>query len=288
MILLFGAGGQVGRHLARVLPALRETRVLTRADVDLSHAPSVRAAIETSCPSVIVNAAAYTDVDRAESESALAHAVNATAPRVMAEEAVKCGALLVHYSTAFVFDGAATRPYLETDTTHPLGEYARSKLAGEEAIRAAGAQHLILRTNWVYDAHGRNFVTTLMKLALEREELRVVADQIGAPTWAKRIAEVTTALLKDEARARAAAGIYNLTALGRVDRYAFAKLLCEIAASRSGRSPARVLPIATAEYPTPAQRPLNSLLDNTKIVDTFGVTLNDWRDDLDACLAEMG
>jgi dTDP-4-dehydrorhamnose reductase len=234
--------------------------------------------------SIIVNAAAYTDVDRAESEAALAHAVNATAPAVMAEEARNIGALLVHYSTAFVFDGAASKPYVETDTPNPLGEYGRSKLAGEDAIRSAGGDHLILRTNWVYDARGRNFATTLMRLARERDELRVVADQVGTPTWAETVARATAELLTNESRARAAPGIYHLTALGSAPRDRWAVRLFDLAARRHGAPMPAVVPLSSAAYPTAARRPPNSVLNVTRIREVFGLNLPRWEDALAQCV----
>lgn len=279
-VLLFGADGQIGWHLARLLPEVGETRALARADVDLADPAAVRAAVRAAQPRIVVNAAAYTEVDRAESESARAYAINADAPGLMAEESRRLGALMVHYSTAFVFDGAADRPYVETDTPNPINEYGRSKLAGEQAIAASGADHLVLRTNWVYDARRRNFVTTLLALAEQRDELRVVDDQIGAPTWALAIARATVQALA--ARAEDRAGIYNLTATGRTTRAQLARRLFERMAAHHERAAPRIVPVPSTEFPAPALRPPNSTLDTTKFVAEFDVPLRDWAADLEA------
>ncbi|HEX2830015.1 MAG TPA: dTDP-4-dehydrorhamnose reductase [Burkholderiales bacterium] len=279
-VLLFGTGGQIGWHLARLLPELGETRALAHADLDLADLEAVRSAVRDARPRIVVNAAAYTDVDRAESDSARAHAVNAAAPGVMAEEARGLGALLVHYSTAFVFDGAADRPYLESDPPNPVNEYGRSKLAGEDAILASGAEHLIFRTNWVYDARRRNFVTTLLSLAEQRDELRVVDDQVGAPTWALAIARATVSALANRGADRS--GTYNLTATGSVTRAAFARRLFERMTARRARPAPRIVPVPSAEFPAPAARPANSVLDTRRFSADFGVALHDWDSDLAA------
>ena len=279
-VLLFGAAGQIGWHLARLLPGLGETRALTRDEVDVADGDAIRSAIRETRPSIVVNAAAYTEVARAESEKALAHAITAGAPAIMAEEASRHGALLVHYSTAFVFDGASKRAYVETDTPNPISEYGRSKLAGEEAILAAGAEHLILRTNWVYDARRRNFVTTLLALAAQRDELAIVDDQVGAPTWALAIARATVAALASGTDGRS--GIYNLTATGSVNRADFAQRLFERIAACSSRPAPRVARVPTSAFPAPAARPANSVLDVGRFVGTFGVPLADWDTDLAA------
>jgi dTDP-4-dehydrorhamnose reductase len=285
-ILLFGANGQIGAHLQRLLPELGETRALARPDVDLADVDTVRSIIRGARPRIVVNAAAYTEVDRAESDSASAHAVNAAAPGVMAEEVRRLRALLVHYSTAFVFDGTLGRAYVETDTPNPVSEYGRSKLAGEEAIAASGAEHLVLRTNWVYDAGRRNFVTTMLRLAAERDELRVVDDQVGTPTWAFTIACATVDALKSGAEGRT--GIYNLTATGSATRADFAQRLFERTAARSSRAAPRVVRVTTDEFPAPAARPPNSVLDTAKIVRTFGIALRDWDADLGAFVDTLG
>jgi dTDP-4-dehydrorhamnose reductase len=279
-VLLFGASGKIGWNLARLLPVLAETRAFTRAELDVADFAAIRSAIREARPSVVVNAAAYTQVDRAESEKALAHAINAGAPAIMAEEALRHGALLVHYSTAFVFDGTSSHPYVETDTPNPVNEYGRSKLAGEEAILASGAEHLIHRTNWVYDARRSNFVTTLLALAAQRDELSVVDDQVGAPTWALAIARATVAALASGTAGRS--GIYNLTATGSVNRAGFAQRLFERIAARSSRPAPRVVRVPTTAFPAPAARPANSVLDVSRFVGTFGVPLAGWDTDLAA------
>jgi dTDP-4-dehydrorhamnose reductase len=285
-ILLTGRTGQLGWHLTHLLPRLGETLSTDRASLDLTQPDSLRAAIRAMRPDVIVNAAAYTAVDRAESEKGLAHAINATAPGIMAEEAERLGALLVHYSSDYVFDGTSQKPYLESDAPNPINAYGRSKLAGEGAIAAAGGAHLVLRTSWLYDMRGSNFVLTMLRLAKEREELRVVDDQIGSPTWARAVAEATLELLNDLPCAKKAAGVYHLSARGSVNRYEFTRRLLAL----TGAPPAhatrpRVLPIKTVDFPSAATRPLNCVLDNTRMKKTFGVALPDWEAQLCLCLA---
>jgi dTDP-4-dehydrorhamnose reductase len=282
-ILVTGGGGQVGWRLAQTLPAIGETIVLRRETLDLAQPDAIRDVIRSIHPDVIVNAAAYTDVDRAESERALADAVNAYAPGVMAEEARRIGALLVHYSTDYVFDGASTGAYTETDATNPLGVYGASKLLGEEAIAAAGGAHVILRLSWVYDSRGRNFVRAILKRADEHAELRVVDDQVGSPTWALAIADATCALLAHSERARAAPGVYHFTAAGNVSRYDLAARILE----KRGGPAVALHRVRTADLPAPAQRPLNCVLDVSKLQATFGISLPSWETQLDGCLAEI-
>ena len=235
-ILLTGKSGQVGWRLAQQLPAVGETIATGRETLDLADPDALRTALRAIRPDVIVNAAGLTDVDRVESEQALAHAVNAVAPGIIAEEAKRLGALLVHYSSVYVFDGAKPTPYTERDEPSPVNEYGRSKLRGEQAITAVGGKHLILRASWVYDVRGRNFLLTMLRLAANREALQVVDDQIGSPTWARSIADMTCALLRRVDRVAASPGIYNLSALGCVDRYAWAARIVEsTAALRPGR-----------------------------------------------------
>ena len=285
-ILLTGRTGQIGWHLERLLPRVGKTLATDRAALDLAQPDSLRAAIRAARPDVIVNAAAYTAVDRAESEQALAHAINATAPGVMAEEAERLGALLVHYSSDYVFDGALHRPYVETDTPNPINAYGRSKLAGESAIAASGGAHLILRTSWLYDTRGRNFALTMLRLAEEREELRVVDDQVGCPTWARAVAEATLALVSDLTRAKNAAGVYHLSSRGSVSRYELTRRLLALTSARRAKAvQPRILPIRTADFPSAAARPLNCVLDNTCMKKTFGVSLQDWEAQLRLCLA---
>ncbi len=284
-ILLIGRNGQIGRKLCEALAPLGALEALDRAALDLADPDSIRDTVRRIAPGLIVNAAAYTAVDKAQEEAGLAMAVNAVAPGILAEEAKRLGAPLVHYSTDYVFDGTASRPYRETDATNPLGEYGRSKLAGEEAIRAVGPIHLILRTAWVYAMHGHNFLLTIQRLAREREELRIVGDQRGAPNWAGGIATATAAILAQGGLAEKS-GLYHLAAAGETTWHGFAEAI--VAALRETGEEVRttrVAPIATADYPTPAARPAYSVLDCSKLRETFGVTLPDWRESLSACLA---
>jgi len=285
-ILLTGRTGQLGWHLARLLPRIAETLATERASLDLGQPDALRAAIRAARPDVIVNAAAYTAVDRAESEADLAHAINATAPGIMAEEAERLGALLVHYSSDYVFDGTSQKPYVESDAPNPINAYGRSKLAGEAAIAAAGGAHLILRTSWLYDMRGSNFVLTMLRLAEEREELRVVDDQVGCPTWARAAAEATLELLNHLPRAKKATGVYHLSARGSVNRYEFTRCLLALTSTRRAHvTQPRLLPIKTADFPSPAGRPRNCILDSTRMKETFGVALPDWEAQLRLCLA---
>lgn len=290
-LLLLGGNGQVGRELRRALPAMGELVVATRDGaggecVADFHAPdSLAELVRRIAPDVVVNAAAYTAVDRAESEPDAAFRVNALAPAAIAQACAATGALLLHYSTDYVFDGGASRPYREDDATAPLGVYGASKLAGEEAIRASGARHAILRTAWVYAAHGKNFLHTMLRLAGERDELRVVADQVGAPTPAAWIAEASTRIL---AHGMPTSGTWHLVAAGETSWHGFAQAIMDeaLAAGLLQRVP-RVLPIATAEYPTPARRPAYSVLDTERLRRDFGIAPPDWRDGLRAVLSEL-
>jgi dTDP-4-dehydrorhamnose reductase len=274
-ILLTGAGGQLGYELARVLAPVGALTACTRADCDLERPDELREVIRSTTPTVIVNAAAYTAVDRAESEPERAAAVNRDAVAVIAEEANRLGASVVHYSTDYVFDGTKTGWYTEDDPTHPLGVYGRTKWEGEEALRSSGVPHLILRTSWVVGAHGANFAKTMLRLAATQETLRVVSDQIGAPTNAVLISEVTLALLgrlDAEGQGRFPFGTYHLAAAGETSWHAYAQCVFE----EAGLNPARVHPLTTAEYPTAAKRPANSRLDTSRLRDTFDLALPDW------------
>lgn len=285
-ILLTGGTGQLGWHLARLLPRIGVTAATDRESVDLAQPDSIRTAIRAAQPDVIVNGAAYTAVDRAESEEDAAHAINATAPGVMAEEAMRLGALLVHYSSDYVFDGASRKPYVESDTPNPINAYGRSKLAGEAAIAAVGGAYLILRTSWLYDMRGHNFLVTMLRLAGEREVLQVVDDQVGCPTWARAVAEATLALVSDLTRAKKTSGVYHLSAGGSVSRYEFTcRLLALTNAPRAHAARPRVVPIGTADFPSAAPRPRNCVLDSTRMKETFGVALPDWDAQLRLCLA---
>ena len=276
-ILLTGRNGQVGWELERALAPLGEVIALDRARLDLSDAAAIRHVARETEPAVIVNAAGYTAVDRAESEPALAASINSVAPGILAEEARWCGALLVHYSTDYVFDGEKGAPYREEDAPHPLSVYGRTKLEGERAIQASGCRHLILRTGWVYASRGSNFLLTALRLVRERKELSIVGDQTGSPTAARDIAVATAAIL---ARGAAPTGIYHLSAAGEASWYDFAR---EILA-RTGQKEMPLRRITTAEYPAAAQRPRYSVLSNEKIRRAAGISLPDWRQSLaDVC-----
>jgi len=283
-ILLLGANGQIGHELRRSLAPLGKTVVTTRtgtldgnaceqADFDLPDSLSVL--IERIAPDVVVNAAAYTAVDRAENEPDTAFRANAESPARLAEACAGSGALLVHYSTDYVFDGESNRPYREEDVAGPLGVYGRSKLAGEQAIRGSGCRHLIFRTAWVYGNYGVNFMRTMLRLGLERDELRVVADQLGTPTPARLVADITAAVLQNNP---GYSGVWHLTAAGETSWYGFAKEIFR-QASASGlinRVP-RITPIVISEYPAPARRPRYSCLDTTRLREGFGIDLPDWK-----------
>jgi dTDP-4-dehydrorhamnose reductase len=292
-ILVLGANGQVGRELPRALASLGTVVALDRKGADLTHPERLLAMIDAHHPSAIVNAAAYTAVDRAESEAELAMTVNGVAPGVLARAATERGIPLVHYSTDYVFDGSKAGWYIETDPTAPVSSYGRSKLEGEREIVAAGGKHLILRTCWVFAAEGTNFLRTMLRVARERDVLRVVNDQVGAPTSAALIAQVTAQLL-DAMRGVGATdprwGIYHLAAAGETSWHGYARYLigkAQAAGAALKVTPERVEGIATTEYPTPARRPANSRLDSTKLRSTFGVTLPDWRVGVDNVLLEL-
>jgi dTDP-4-dehydrorhamnose reductase len=297
-VLLTGATGQVGTELLRTLAPLGELAAPGRDSMDLADARSVRRAIREIRPRWIVNPAAYTAVDKAESEPALAFAINAEAVQAIGEEARAIGAAVIHFSTDYVFDGASNRPYIETDPTAPLGVYGASKLAGEQALAASGAPHLIFRTSWVYGATGKNFLLTILKLAREREALRIVDDQHGAPTWSRDIARMTASAMSScEAHAHGgsiadvladAGGIYHAAGAGETTWYGFAAEALRLAADKAPEQKlARLEPIATAEYPTPARRPTNSRLNSAKLSARFQWSMMDWRDSLREVMAEL-
>ena len=285
-ILLFGRIGQVGWELRRTLAPMSRLVCVDFPEVDFTRPDSIRRWIQDSAPDIIVNAAAYTAVDKAEKETALAMKINGEAPGIMAEEARARGALLVHYSTDYVFDGTKTSPYVEDDPPNPLSAYGRTKLAGDLAIQQAGGRHLIFRLCWVYGARGGNFMLTMMRLAREREQLRVVRDQFGCPTWSRLIAEATAqALLQvrtpDQAAARS--GLYHLCASGETSWHGFAEAIIELMPAEGMKCRA-VNAIASAEYPTPARRPAYSAMSCAKLEQNFGLRLPDWRDSLQQVL----
>jgi dTDP-4-dehydrorhamnose reductase len=281
-ILLFGRIGQVGWELRRALAPMAELSCLDFPEIDFTQPDSIRQAIAQARPQVVINAAAYTAVDKAESEPAKAAQINGEAPGVMAEAAKQAGALLVHYSTDYVFDGAKSGPYLETDTPNPLSAYGRSKLAGDLAVQAVAGPHLIFRLCWVYGARGQNFLLTIMRLARERECLRVVEDQVGAPTPCRLIAQATALALRQVLAAREPGplcGLYHLAAGGATSWHGFATAIVDLMPAE-GRKCRRVEPISTPQYPTPARRPANSLMSCAKLEGTFGLRLPPWEDAL--------
>jgi dTDP-4-dehydrorhamnose reductase len=291
-ILVTGAFGQVGWELQRSLAGLGEITAIDLADLDLTDANAVRAFIRALRPDVLVNPAAYTAVDKAESQPELAMAVNGIAPGVMAEEMAKLGGLMIHYSTDYVFDGTKRTPWVEEDVPNPLSVYGRTKLAGEQAVQAAGGAHVILRTSWVYGRRGGNFMLTMIRLAQERDELRVVADQHGAPTWCRTLAEGTAEIVRrswvsvavaDRAR-EMASGVYHFTNGGATTWQGFAQAIIATAPELSDRRHVKVTPIETADYPLPAKRPTNSLLDNGRLTRTFGIRQVPWEQALQSCL----
>jgi dTDP-4-dehydrorhamnose reductase len=281
VILLTGVSGQLGRELLDTLAPLGRVVAPNHAELDLADPDAIRATVRAAGPSVIVNAAAYTAVDKAEAEPAMAARINTAAPETLAAEAKRCGALLIHYSTDYVFDGLRTTPYTEADTTHPLSVYGRTKLEGEHAIAASGCRHLILRTSWVYSARRSNFVLTMLKLARERSELAVVADQVGSPTWARALARATTTILQQIAAGNPCAGLYHLTSSGAASRYELVRQIIELArAGNQNTAWANLREAKTADFPLPAARPLYSVLDNTKIHRDFGVVMPSWEKQL--------
>jgi len=278
--LLIGGTGQVGFELARALAPLGHLAVPGRSDLDLTQPDSIATVIRTIRPGVIVNVAGFTIVDEAEKQPDLAMALNSRAPGIIAECARSVGALLIHYSTTFVFDGGKPTPYTEDDRTNPVNAYGRSKLAGEEAVIAAAGDSLILRANWVYSARRSNFALAMLKAAREKEELTIVDDQIGSPTWARDYAEATASLLTNTARLREHPGIYHLSAESCCTRLQWAEKLVACAKMASGNSAgwARLRPTTTALYPHIAPRPLNTVTSNRKIRETFGLRMPSWED----------
>jgi dTDP-4-dehydrorhamnose reductase len=291
-ILIFGRVGQVGWELRHKLACLGEIVSVDYPEVDFTKPDTLRAAVHAEQPRVIVNAAAYTAVDKAETEPELAIAINGAAPGVLAEEAQKLGSLLVHYSTDYVFDGSGTRPWLETDTPAPLNVYGKTKLAGDEAIQASGCDHLIFRTSWVYGARGSNFLLTMLRLAQERSELSVVDDQIGAPTTSECIAQATADVLAQMISPAGKgiagrSGVYNLTNCGEASWYGFAQSLLTRANLTLGTPLPHLKPIATSDFPRPAPRPGNSRLSGLKLEEEFGLKLPHWEMALSLVLETM-
>jgi dTDP-4-dehydrorhamnose reductase len=289
MILVTGVSGQVGFELLRSLQGLGRVVACDRSMVDLSALDRVRAIVRELKPSIIVNPAAYTAVDKAEIDVDAARRLNADVPRVFAEEAAKIGATLIHYSTDYVFDGTKDGAYVETDATNPQNVYGLTKLEGEQAIAATSCAHLILRTSWVYGRRGKNFLLTMLKLGSERPELRVVADQIGAPTWSKTIAVATSHIVAQGIAAgggewwRERSGVYHFSAAGETSWHGFAEA---IFATAIGERAPKVVPILASEYPVPATRPANSRMAHEKLTNVFGLRLPAWDAGLRLCLSE--
>jgi len=289
-IVLFGSGGQVGHELQRTLLPLGEVVALDHNHVDLTNLAGLRDVLYVQAPDIIVNAAAYTAVDKAENEEASAFTVNAEAVRVMADYARYNGSLLVHYSTDYVFDGQKSGPYIETDVTNPLSVYGKSKRAGEEAVQQGGCHHLIFRTSWVYSVHGSNFIKTILRLAKERESLNIVADQIGAPTSAELIADVTALSLAAYYADILPEGMYHLTASGETSWHGLACYVVERAIAKGMAlklDSSKISAITTEEYPLPAMRPKNSRLDNSRLSSRLGFEMPDWRVHVDRAVDQL-
>jgi dTDP-4-dehydrorhamnose reductase len=299
-ILITGEGGQVGEALRLTLAPLGEIVIPTIAELDLTDTEAIRTWMREVRPRWVVNAAAHTAVDKAESEPELAFAINATAPKVLAEEAKKIGAAVIHYSTDYIFDGSKRSAYVETDAAGPLNEYGKSKLGGELALSESGAAYITFRTSWVYGATGNNFVRSMLRLAKEREHLRIVADQHGCPTWSWELARVTADVMGQMESSAArnggslddafkpVSGVYHATGSGATTWYGFAAFaIDELQKLQPEKKLATVEAITTAEYPTPAKRPMNSLLDCGKLAQVFGWTMPDWRESVAAVVAEL-
>ena len=288
-ILLLGAAGQLGCELQQVLPAIGTLTALTHQDLDLSDAAALRERVRHHQPRWIVNAAAYTAVDKAEQEPNLARAINTDAPAVLAQEAARIGAGLVHYSTDYVFNGHSSTPYVETDATDPLSVYGLTKRDGELAVQASGARHLLFRSSWVVGAHGQNFLKTMLRLALERDSLRVVADQHGVPTAAAWMAQVTVQAMR-ESDAQGLSGLFHLTPAGQTTWHAYAQFVLAQALSLGWSlkaQPQSVQAISTADYPLPAQRPKHSMLNHDLLSRTLGLTPPTWQDGVIAVLQAL-
>jgi len=283
-ILVFGRVGQVGWELRHKLACFGPVTSVEYPEVDFSRPDTIRAAVREAVPTVIINAAAYTAVDKAETAPEPAWAINATGPGLIAEEAKRLNALMIHYSTDYVYDGGKEGPWVETDSTGPLNVYGQTKLAGDQAIAASGCDHIILRTSWVYGARGANFLLTMLRLARERAELRIVDDQTGSPTTSECIAQATAQILAQvlapgSGGIAGRSGVYHLTSAGQTTWFGFAQQFLS-----SLPDCPKLTPITTSEYPVPAKRPVNSVLNCQKIADTFGVQMPDWKDALNLVL----
>ncbi len=288
-ILLLGKNGQLGWELERTLASIGSVTAIDYPDVDFMDESALRLAVRAAAPQLVINAAAYTDVDRAESETQRANAINASAPGILAEEAKRLGAGMIHYSTDYVFDGRKGSPYSEVDRPNPLNVYGASKLAGDQAVQSADGAYLIFRTAWVYSRRGNTFVNKVLEWSRQRETLRVVDDQISNPTWARHLAEWTTSVLAQGVEDLVPwliehKGLYHLAGGGYASRLAWAKAVLELDPQRDRQVVREVIAATTVEFPTPAQRPLFSALDCGRFTEVFGLQLVDWRDGLRLCL----
>lgn len=293
-ILVTGAGGQVGFELCKTLAPFGNVVGVDVADCDLTKPQQIEQLIQRVKPAIIVNPAAYTAVDKAESEPHVAHALNTDAPTIFAREAKRCGALFFHYSTDYVFDGTGEKPWLETDATHPLSVYGSTKRDGETGVLAENGASFIFRLEWIYGLRGVNFLLRILQLAHERAELKIVCDQFGAPTWSRSVARATAQVLEkcllaenSWEFARQRAGIYHMAAQGRTSWFDFAKLFLDLDPCRAKQTVKSVLPIPASAYPTPAKRPCNSVLNCDKLFETFGVRLEPWEEQLRMVMTEM-
>lgn len=286
-ILITGKEGQVGWELQRALASLGKVYAFDRQSLDLQDEKEIRDVVKKVEPTVIVNAAAYTAVDKAEVEEDIAFAVNALGPKILAEEAKRLGASFIHYSTDYVFDGCASKPYLEEDIAHPLNAYGRTKLEGEKLIQEVGGKYLIFRTSWVYGQRGKNFLLTMLRLGKERDVLSIVDDQVGAPTWSYSIGQATRGVIADcfdKDRWEEVSGLYHLTSTGMTSWYGFAREIFKIVSHRGAINVPVLNKIGTKDYPLPAKRPLFSVLSTDKFQRTFNIAMPDWKDALYCCL----
>ncbi len=285
-ILIIGSAGQLGVELQKSFAGAGSITAVDLPTVDITKAEQFRAFIRETNPDIILNAAAYTAVDRAESDPELAHAVNAEAPRIMAEESLRLNALFVHYSTDYVFDGSKPGPWVETDAPNPLGVYGATKLAGEQAVESVSGKTLIFRTSWVYGSHGKNFLLTMLKLGQERDQLSIVDDQVGAPTTSSELAAATHSIVNGIlggkfGESASWSGLYHMTCSGSTSWFGFAEAIFTRASQLMGAKTPELTPILTSAYPTAAKRPLNSVLSNEKLKKRFGVELASWDSALD-------
>lgn len=283
-ILILGSKGQVGWELRRTLAPLGEIIAHDRTTLDLSCPTSLSRKIQEIQPQVIVNAVAYTAVDKAETDQETCYAINAKAPQQLAQDAKNLQALLIHYSTDYVFDGKSAHPYKEQDSTNPQNIYAKSKLEGDQAILSSGCSHIILRTSWVYGTRGQNFLRTMLRLGQQKDLLKIVDDQIGAPTWSRLIAEATAQVI---ARYNGQDGLYNLTSGGKTSWFGFAQAIFDLYSLKNEYKVPQLNNIPSSEYPVPAKRPQNSLLCQDKLFQTFQIKMPDWKDALEMCIEEM-